>query len=163
MEKDKVRRCETCRHWDSWLDSGVRDERVPSHFWAVDRAMFMASKAIGRCNAEPKSPDPYYRELYTASDQGKNCPLWEEFKVDFTISAEEAEKAGSQKAARKVEEVCRNLTRVFGRRKNPPPRIYHHIDCTQGGVYTDGVFVWDGTRYRFEGYWRTQIGETKSR
>jgi len=164
MERDKDKRCETCRYWDSWLDSEAQDERIPGHFWAVDRAMFLTSKAIGRCNAEPKSPDPHYRELYTESDQGENCPLWEEFKVDFEISGEEAGKAGSQKAAQKVKKACRDLTRVFGRKKNPPPLMYHHIDCTREGVYVNGVFVWDGSRYRFEGYHREpQTGQTKSR
>jgi len=164
MAEDKVRRCATCRHWESRLDSDTRDERVPGCFWAVDRAMFLTSKAIGRCNAKPESPDLRYDELYTESDQGKNCPLWEEFTVDFKISSEETAKAGSHEAAQKVEKACRDLTRVFGRKENPPPLIYHHIDCTREGKFVDGVFMWDGTRYRFDGYHRDpQTGQTKNR
>jgi len=150
METRKMKRCGTCRHWESWLDSETRDERVPSYFWAVDRAMLLTGKAIGRCNAEPKSPDPYYRELYTESDQGENCPLWEKLDLDWELSKEEALKAGP--LAEKVEKACKDLTRIYGRRKNPPPLFYHHIDCTPDGWYIDGSFVWDGTRYRFEDF-----------
>jgi len=143
------KRCETCRFWERTIGSNWRDPRVPEYFWAAGHAVFVINQEIGRCNAEEVC-HPDYSGLYTAPDQGEHCPFWEKFDLDWELSKEEALKAGP--LAEKVEKACKDLTRVYGRWKNPPPLFYHHIDCTPDGWYIDGSFVWDGIRYRFEDF-----------
>jgi len=131
------------------MNTDWRDPRIKGWAWAAGNAMFLVDREIGRCNAKPPE-HPDYDVLYTTPDRGENCPFWEKFDLNWELSKEEALKAGP--LAEKVEKACKDLTRVYGRWKNPPPLFYHHIDCTSDGWHIDGSFVWDGTRYRFEDF-----------
>jgi len=100
-------------------------------------------------------PSPNLRTLTIASctpnqTKARTVRYGKKFDLNWELSKEETLKAGP--LAEKVEKACKDLTRVYGRWKNPPPLFYHHIDCTPDGWYIDGSFVWDETRYRSEDF-----------
>ena len=62
------------------------------------------------------------------------------------LSSEEIRRCGGVRAAREVRRACRKLTTLFGWREDPPSPVFHAVNGELG------LFVWDGSGYRFECY-----------
>jgi len=76
-----------------------------------------------------------------------------DWEFDWRLSEEEKMKAGT--LADKIEDTCKYLTSVYGKRENRPKLLREFLGELSDGWPVFGDFAWNGTRYEFEGFFES--------